>query len=53
MKKIKKTCECCGDTFELSADNFRSFEEMEEMIYCSEYCFDEAVTYKNWKPLNN
>lgn len=50
MKKIKKTCECCGIPFELEADNFRYFEEMEEMIYCSESCFDEAEVYKNWKP---
>ncbi|MDN6718390.1 MAG: hypothetical protein L0L51_07350 [Lactococcus lactis] len=50
MKKITKTCKCCGIPFKLEADNFRNFEEMEEMIYCSEYCFDEAVVYKNWKP---
>lgn len=53
MEKIKKTCACCGEEFELLADNFRCYEEMEEMIYCSEYCFEEAEVYKNWKPLNN
>lgn len=45
MKKIKKTCECCGNTFTLESDCFESFEEIQEMIYCSEHCFEEAELY--------
>ena len=45
MKTIKKTCECCGDTFELSADCLEAFEEMQEITYCSEQCFEESESY--------